>query len=977
LISFNKLFYELIDLLKQEINMESNIKELNDIIKMIKKCTLNIANRVKMTKPQNDTHLNKKICEIIDKIVIYGKQIKEFECSDFIDSITQKRAKDLYGFKGDDLDTFLEVKCNSKQSMYKIIKLFESKQSLGLDNKQAYIVYESNISPILRFIHTNNLQSCGWINIKKYNESKILLTKCDINIDVSYENIVAIQNNTHAPFKIMSFDIECTSSHGDFPVPLKDYTKTCKELILLYNKLIESQETNIKEELYKNIISIFDNTKKGFLSKVFVKDNIKPNMKRIKEIIVSIYDILDGKIIFKDVFKNKFDKELLNNKNTKSNTENNVNDVDADVDVDVEEDDENDENDDNEQKDQTVDNKIKQLRYILNTTLPRLEGDAVIQIGLVIEQQNKSLIKEIITLDTCDKIDDSNVYECETEKQLMFKFIELINKHDPDIITGYNILGFDFKYIYNRCRALNIVSELMDINRFDIKGMEKFNREYYQSKWKCQKLVSSALGDNHLYYIEMTGRVIIDVMKVVQRDYKLDSYKLDAVAQTFMSGKIKEITMIGDNKLELKLDSTMGLRGDGYIKIGENNKMEIRKLNIEKNIVEIDRPDDFLKMERIWSLSKDDIEPKEIFAFQKESSYKRSIIAKYCIQDCVLCNYILKKLEILIKNFGMANVCNVPLSYIFFRGQGIKVLSLVAKECKNSNVIIPVKKFMKFDSDLNMFDNDNKIYDEDFIENTNVIDDTGYEGAIVLTPKPGIYIDNPIAILDYASLYPSCMISENISHDSYIDNPVYDNLPNYTYIDVEYIAKDKYGNETTEKNRYAQFPDGKKGIIPTTLQKLLCARKNTKKQMEEKTITLMDNTILKGLYDNDTLIELDPLCDNSKDRYFNEIKITKENIKNIKDTYNEFEKGVLDGLQLAYKITANSVYGQVGASTSAIYWKHLAASTTATGRKHILMAKKFVEKSYEGEVIYGLMRFAHLASLGSPEALCACRLACS
>ena len=41
-----------------------------------------------------------------------------------------------------------------------------------------------------------------------------------------------------------------------------------------------------------------------------------------------------------------------------------------------------------------------------------------------------------------------------------------------------------------------------------------------------------------------------------------------------------------------------------------------------------------------------------------------------------------------------------------------------------------------------------------------------YEGAIVLPPKRGFYSDNPVACVDYASLYPSSMISENISHDS-------------------------------------------------------------------------------------------------------------------------------------------------------------------------------------------------------------------
>jgi DNA polymerase elongation subunit (family B) len=50
----------------------------------------------------------------------------------------------------------------------------------------------------------------------------------------------------------------------------------------------------------------------------------------------------------------------------------------------------------------------------------------------------------------------------------------------------------------------------------------------------------------------------------------------------------------------------------------------------------------------------------------------------------------------------------------------------------------------------------------------------GYEGAIVLIPKTGFYPDDPVACVDYSSLYPSCMISENISHDSKVWTKEYD-----------------------------------------------------------------------------------------------------------------------------------------------------------------------------------------------------------
>ena len=45
----------------------------------------------------------------------------------------------------------------------------------------------------------------------------------------------------------------------------------------------------------------------------------------------------------------------------------------------------------------------------------------------------------------------------------------------------------------------------------------------------------------------------------------------------------------------------------------------------------------------------------------------------------------------------------------------------------------------------------------------------GYEGAIVLEPKTGIYLEDPIVVLDYASLYPSSIIENNLSQDKYLD----------------------------------------------------------------------------------------------------------------------------------------------------------------------------------------------------------------
>ena len=63
---------------------------------------------------------------------------------------------------------------------------------------------------------------------------------------------------------------------------------------------------------------------------------------------------------------------------------------------------------------------------------------------------------------------------------------------------------------------------------------------------------------------------------------------------------------------------------------------------------------------------------------------------------------------------------------------------------------------------------------------------------------------------------------------------------------------------------------------------------------------------------------------------------------------------MLGGLQLAYKITANSLYSQIGARTSPIYLKDIAASTTATGRRLLHLAKDKVQIHVPGtDIVYG------------------------
>jgi len=898
-------------------------------------------------------------------------------------------SKDMWGFNGRKKDIFIKICCNNLIAMKMIEKKIRNNANhYGLyKDKKKLKIYEANIEPMLRFIHLQQLNTTGWISIKKNTVlSKLEAFKydkikscCNVDVDicVSWKNVLPIKNSQIAPFKILSWDIECSSSHGDFPVPIKNYMKLSRDLIAYSNKLNRENATNRIELILTQIHNAFIN---GYHNKnldceigylypkvnnatdklLTIKDenndsNYKSKrlIKLLEQHIIDIINMLDGKVIYPQLLSIEKQKDIALYK-----AMHNKNNDDDDFDHGVQNDENNINNDSDDEGEYTTkrDERIDQLIHKFGLIFPKLEGDPIIQIGMVIEKfGDLNYDKIMLNMKGCDDIEDVKVYAFddedikENERKLIKKFVSIINKNDIDIITGFNIFGFDYQYLYDRAKELNCTDYLSKLSKFN----------HIKSTYQVKELSSSALGHNELKYIEANGRVLIDIMKIVQRDHKLDSYKLDFISSTFMNGKIKkvlevkEIMVKNEVEITLQLDNILGISHDNYIKITDI-KYFVKSVNSNTSQIVITLKPNGETMDEIynlfegkkWGLAKDDVTPKDIFECYKGTDTQRAHVAKYCIQDCSLCNHLMNKLKIIPQNFGMAAVCNVPLSYIIMRGQGIKVFSLISKICHYEGYRIPVIK---------------KIDEED-----------SYEGAIVLVPTPGIYTEQPVAVNDYASLYPSSMISENISHDSLVlDEEKYGNLPGYNYVEIEYDIykfeikgkqKNKIKTGETKICRYAQFVDknGNRdiGIIPKTLQKLLAARKNTRKQILEKTFTMNNGNIVKGIIDSEsettiTIKLLDETILDNGQRYSTKMELAKSDIEKQIDSFNEFERAVLDGLQLAYKVTANSVYGQVGARTSNIYLKELAASTTATGRNLLLEAKKYAEEKYQAQIVYG------------------------
>ena len=189
------------------------------------------------------------------------------------------------------------------------------------------------------------------------------------------------------------------------------------------------------------------------------------------------------------------------------------------------------------------------------------DNDPIIQIGTVFSYYGDSepFYKHMITLNGCTKtpaLDDVDIVSYKNEKNVLLAWTKLIQEKNPDIITGYNINGFDFNYMKGRAEKFNILNSFSKLSR--IIGET--------APWEEKVLSSSAMGDNLLKYFNMNGRIIIDLMKVLQRDAKLDSYKLDSVSAFYIKDPIKKTVYIKErDETDITTTSIYGIKDDQYI----------------------------------------------------------------------------------------------------------------------------------------------------------------------------------------------------------------------------------------------------------------------------------------------------------------------------------------------------------------------------------------------------------------------------
>jgi DNA polymerase delta subunit 1 len=161
---------------------------------------------------------------------------------------------------------------------------------------------------------------------------------------------------------------------------------------------------------------------------------------------------------------------------------------------------------------------------------PNIIGDACFQIAVSLCTFGEDEPYEKICL-CYKKTEGPGVVSFSTEREMLEAFQVYLQKKNIDILTGWNIFGFDLQYLYTRAHLVGCNPDFFKLGKLKSQVCDI----------SIKKLSSSALGDNTLKLLPMSGRFIFDLFHEVKKGYKLDSYKLNEVSKLYL----------GDQKIDM------------------------------------------------------------------------------------------------------------------------------------------------------------------------------------------------------------------------------------------------------------------------------------------------------------------------------------------------------------------------------------------------------------------------------------------
>lgn len=611
--------------------------------------------------------------------------------------------------------------------------------------------------------------------------------------------------------------------------------------------------------------------------------------------------------------------------------------------------------------------------YSHDGDLPRPENldHKMFMIGITFQwhHSNDQLIRVCLVEQPCDPRPNYLTIVCETEKKLIKAFGKLVFKMKPDINLGFNDSDYDWPWVIKRAKlypgVLIFLAECFDAT-VPWKNYDDSSIMSYNFKKEKVKLEADAYAEGQT--LVFPGYINIDVRTIFRQLYPT-------------AEKSNLNFYLALNKLDSKKDMPYQELFNTYKQMTRvlNNRKILQSRLLDLKIVKT-TIDCILNYDWEYNSLKD----------------KMAEIADYCIIDSQRCHELMKIRSVLMDKREVSNLSYTSVFDSLYRANGMKVRNLVIargqlRGIKFSNVtkgfsedgkypgayVFPPKKGLVTSKltiqerrDLSMLNETRdvnsmsitrewaQVSNDEIDEYTKIISEKGavlsdLELANLIAirqdeGKPPLRecfikfitepIGRPITGLDFSSLYPSLIMTYNLSPEYIIKNKRNAQRAlneGHNLYKIKFMFNNKWvrGWSIRHDNKLdPSEPDCKFGVYPMILKELFDARSNLKKSLQ------------KWEHEKERLDMLPPE------------EFSKPHIKEEYDTVS-FNFNYLDSKQKALKVFMNTFYGETGNKNSPFFVLQIAGAITTAGQDNIKMVQKHVESEgcnvYYGDSVTG------------------------
>ena len=242
-------------------------------------------------------------------------------------------------------------------------------------------------------------------------------------------------------------------------------------------------------------------------------------------------------------------------------------------------------------------------------------SDVVFQIGMTLTDSTgeKNLLFSLSKSKSIRfrKLTSSEVRCFSTERQMLQAFCDLLCEYNPILIMGYNLFSFDIPFLHEKC-------EMYHIDMTTCGMLKDYVSNYTEIKWS-----STAFRCQEFHFYDFDGRITVDMLPIIRKNYKFSNYKLKTVSYNILK----------NHETKDPLD---------HIGIFECFRLGFLEGNDTNLLMKC---------------------------------------GKYCIQDARLVRKLFEDTLTLFSLLEMAKLCNTQLMDLYTKGEQLKVFSQLYKKC--------------------------------------------------------------------------------------------------------------------------------------------------------------------------------------------------------------------------------------------------------------------------------------------------------